>query len=145
MRLSLLSFLQHSPRLERLVLSERTAADTLHSLQTFTPCQLRSLEHDRCVRLSDEQESALHLPTLVLLPQLSEFFTCGGRIRIRSSGADQPRSCMRSCIRSRLGTNAGSAAGSPYSYRYQSRNLFKLLKIFYFNFMIHFFFKSNDA
>ena len=74
MHLSSLGFLQHSPLLEWLRLLRcgiSSADDTLRCLQSFAP-QLRSLELDRSVRLSDEQEAQLQPPS-ALLPALSHF------------------------------------------------------------------------
>jgi hypothetical protein len=69
-----LGFLQLSPRLDSLRLIQcgmPSADEVLRSLRSFAP-QLRRLELDRCVRLTDEQHSALR-PLSVLLPALSEF------------------------------------------------------------------------
>jgi len=69
-----LSFLQRSPRLESLRLTQcgmPSSDEALQSLRSFAP-QLRRLELDRCVRLRDEQESALRPPS-ALLPALTKF------------------------------------------------------------------------
>ena len=69
-----LSFLQHSPLLEKLDLAGcvgMSADDTVHSLQTFAQ-RLRRLRLYFSVRLSAEQEAALRPPS-PLLPALTDF------------------------------------------------------------------------
>ena len=73
-RLPSLSFLQHSPLLSALLVSncaQMCADDTLRWLRTLAP-PLRFLGFHRSVRLSADQESLLH-PPFALLPALVNF------------------------------------------------------------------------